>query len=87
MMFRGRNYTFNLKSNIYSSNQTPYTKPESHKQTKMPPPMWFRGRNHTSNYNMNLKSRVKIEPGLKTIYELNDNSDGDVEVLRSESKI
>ena len=34
-----------------------------------------------------LLSRVKIEPGLKTIYELNDDSDGDVEVLRSEIKI
>ena len=34
-----------------------------------------------------LLSRVKIEPGLKTIYELSDDSDGDVEVLRSESKI
>ena len=32
-------------------------------------------------------SRVKIEPGLKTIYELSDDSDGDVEVLRSESKV
>ena len=31
-------------------------------------------------------SRVKIEPGLKTIYELSDDSDGDVEVLRSETK-
>ena len=30
--------------------------------------------------------KVKIEPGL-TIYELSDESDGDVEVLRSESKI
>ena len=34
-----------------------------------------------------LLSRVKIEPGLNTIYELSDDSDGDVEVLRSESKI
>ena len=34
-----------------------------------------------------LLSRVKIELGIKTIYELSDDSDGDVEVLRSESKI
>ena len=32
-------------------------------------------------------SRVKIEPGLKTIYELSDDSNGDVEVLRSENKV
>jgi hypothetical protein len=32
-------------------------------------------------------SRVKIEPGLITIYELSDDSDSEVEVLRSESKV
>jgi hypothetical protein len=31
-------------------------------------------------------SRVKIESGLNTIYELSDDSDSEVEVLRSESK-
>jgi hypothetical protein len=34
-----------------------------------------------------LLSKVKIEPGLNTIYELNDDSDGDVEVLKSESPV
>jgi hypothetical protein len=34
-----------------------------------------------------LLSKVKIEPGLNTIYELSDNSDGDVEVLKSESPV
>ena len=32
-------------------------------------------------------SRVKTEPGLKTIYELSDDSDGNVDVLRSENKV
>ena len=32
-------------------------------------------------------SKVKIEPGLHTIYELSDDSDGDVEVLKSESQV
>jgi hypothetical protein len=31
--------------------------------------------------------RVKIEPGLNTIFELNDDSDSEVEVLRSENKL
>jgi hypothetical protein len=37
-----------------------------------------------------LLSKVKIEPGLNTIYELtqlSDDSDGDVEVLKSESEV
>ena len=34
-----------------------------------------------------LMFRVKIEPSPKTIYELSDDSDGDVEVLRLDSKI
>jgi hypothetical protein len=32
-------------------------------------------------------SKVKIEPGLKTIYKLSDDSDGDVEFLKSESEV
>jgi len=32
-------------------------------------------------------SKVKIEPGLQTIYELSDDSDGDVEVLKSDSAV
>jgi hypothetical protein len=32
-------------------------------------------------------SKVKIEPSLQTIYELSDDSDGDVEVLKSESPV
>jgi hypothetical protein len=32
-------------------------------------------------------SKVKIEPGLQTIYELSDDFDGDVEVLKSYSPI
>jgi hypothetical protein len=32
-------------------------------------------------------SKVKIEPGLNTIYELSDDSDGDVELLRSKSEV
>jgi len=32
-------------------------------------------------------SKVKIEPGLNTIYELSDDSDGDVELLKSESEV
>ena len=34
-----------------------------------------------------LLSRVKIEPGLETIYELSDDSNSEVEVIRSESKV
>ena len=30
---------------------------------------------------------VKVEPGLNTIHELSDDSDGDVEFIKSESKI
>ena len=32
-------------------------------------------------------SRVKIEPGLNTIYELSDDSDGDVEFFKLERKV
>jgi hypothetical protein len=32
-------------------------------------------------------SRVKIEPSLNTIYELSDDSDGDVEFLKPERKV
>jgi hypothetical protein len=32
-------------------------------------------------------SKVKIEPDLNTIYELNDDSDGDVEILKLESEV
>ena len=34
-----------------------------------------------------LLSKGKIEPGRNTIYELSDDSNGDAEVLKSESKI
>ena len=34
-----------------------------------------------------LLSKVKIEPGLNTIFELSDDSDGDVEVLKSNSEV
>ena len=32
-------------------------------------------------------SKVKIEPGLNTIFELSDDSDGDVEFLKSASRV
>ena len=33
-----------------------------------------------------LLAKVKVEPGLNTIHELRDDSDGDVQFLKPESK-